>query len=94
MTRHMRFVFGDQLTRSLSALRDIDPAQDIVVMIEAADEARNVPHHKQKIALVLSAMRHFAASLRAEGLRLIFTRVGVEDDEETHDDEGACRAGR
>ena len=29
-----------------------------------------------------------------EGLRLIFTRVGVEDDEETHDDEGACRAGR
>jgi len=36
----------------------------------------------------------------AEGLRLIFTRVGVEDDEEpkdraseTHDDEGACRAG-
>ena len=36
-----------------------------------------------------------------EGLRLIFTPIGVEDDEEpkdraseTHDDEGACRAGR
>jgi len=30
----------------------------------------------------------------AEGLRLIFTPIGVEDDKETHDDEGACRAGR
>jgi putrescine transport system substrate-binding protein len=36
----------------------------------------------------------------AEGLRFIFTPIGVEDDEEpkdraseTHDDEGACRAG-
>ena len=36
-----------------------------------------------------------------EGLRLIFTPMGVGDDEElkdraseTHDDEGACRAGR
>ena len=29
-----------------------------------------------------------------ECLRLIFTAIGVEDDEETHDDEGACRAGR
>jgi hypothetical protein len=30
----------------------------------------------------------------AEGLRLIFIPVGVEDDEETRNDEGACRAGR
>ena len=29
-----------------------------------------------------------------EGLRFIFTPIGVEDDEETRDDEGACRAGR
>lgn len=79
MTRHMRFVFGDQLTRNLSALRDIDPAQDIVVMIEAADEALNVPHHKQKIALVLSAMRHFAASLQAEGLRVDYVPMDATD---------------
>ena len=79
MIRHLRFVFGDQLTRNLSALRDIDPAQDIVVMIEAADEALNVPHHKQKIALVLSAMRHFAASLQAEGLRVDYVPMDATD---------------
>lgn len=79
MTRHLRFVFGDQLTRNLSALRDIDPLQDMVVMIEAADEALNVPHHKQKIALVLSAMRHFAASLQAEGLRVDYVPMDATD---------------
>jgi deoxyribodipyrimidine photolyase-related protein len=79
MIRHLRFVFGDQLTRSLSALRDIDPLQDMVVMIEASNEARNVPHHKQKIALVLSAMRHFAASLRAEGLRVDYVPMDATD---------------
>ena len=29
----------------------------------------------------------------AEGLRFIFTPDGVEDDEETRDNEGSCRAG-
>jgi deoxyribodipyrimidine photolyase-related protein len=75
MTRHLRFVLGDQLTRDLSALRDIDPTQDIVLMVEAAAEARNVPHHKQKIAFVLSAMRHFAEGLRATGLQVDYVRM-------------------
>jgi hypothetical protein len=52
----------------------------------------------------LSAISAHGTVLRdcvAEGLRFIFTPIGVEDDEEpkdraseTHDDEGACRAGR
>ncbi|MEI6797724.1 MAG: cryptochrome/photolyase family protein [Pseudomonadota bacterium] len=79
MTRHMRFVFGDQLTRGLSALSDIDPTRDVVVMIEAAGEAMNVPHHKQKIVLVLSAMRHFAATLRAEGLQVDYVQMDAPD---------------
>ncbi|WP_426036494.1 cryptochrome/photolyase family protein [Cypionkella sp. TWP1-2-1b2] len=86
MTRHLRFILGDQLTRGLSALRDIDPTQDIVLMIEASAEARNVPHHKQKIAFVLSAMRHFAESLRAEGLRVDYVRM---DDPDNQQDLGA-----
>ena len=82
MTRHLRFIFGDQLTRGLATLRDIDPAQDIVVMVEASAEARNVPHHKQKIAFVLSAMRHFAESLRAEGLQVDYVRMDDPDNQQ------------
>ncbi len=83
MTRHLRFILGDQLTRNLSALRDIDPTRDVVLMVEAAAEARNVPHHKQKIAFVLSAMRHFAQSLRAEGLRVDY--VAMDDPDNAQD---------
>lgn len=82
MTRRLCFILGDQLTRDLSALRDIDPAQDIVLMVEASAEALNVPHHKQKIAFVLSAMRHFAASLQAEGLRVDYVRMEDPDNQQ------------
>ncbi len=79
MTRHLRFVLGDQLTRDLSALRGLDPAQDVVLMVEASAEARNVPHHKQKIAFVLSAMRHFAEDLRAEGVQVDYILMDDPD---------------
>lgn len=82
MTRHLCFIVGDQLTRDLSALCDFDPAQDVVLMVEASAEARNVPHHKQKIAFVLSAMRHFAASLQAEGLRVDYVRMEDPDNQQ------------
>ncbi len=82
MIRQLHFVLGDQLTRDLSALRDIDPVQDVVLMVEAAAEARNVPHHKQKIAFVISAMRHFADSLRAEGLRVDYVRMDDLDNQQ------------
>ena len=59
----LRFVLGDQLTRDVAALRDV-AAGDIVLMVEVADETTYVRHHKQKIAFILSAMRHFADELR------------------------------
>ena len=79
MTRHLRFILGDQLTRDVSALADLDPAQDVVLMVEAAAEASNVPHHPQKIAFVLSAMRHFAQSLRDEGVTVDYVRMDAAE---------------
>ncbi|MEJ1157576.1 cryptochrome/photolyase family protein [Prosthecomicrobium sp. N25] len=70
----LRFILGDQLGRGLSALRDLAPG-DVVLMAEVADETVYVPHHKQKIALVLSAMRHFAADLAAEGIEVDYVRL-------------------
>jgi deoxyribodipyrimidine photolyase-related protein len=73
----LRLVFGDQLSHDLSALSDYDPAHDSVLIIESAEECRAVPHHKQKIVLFLSAMRHFAAALRARGLTVDY--VALDD---------------
>jgi deoxyribodipyrimidine photolyase-related protein len=71
----LRVLLGDQLTPGVGALSDLDPATDVVLMIEAREEATYVPHHKQKIALVLSAMRHFAQELAAQGVAVDYIRL-------------------
>ena len=71
----LRLIFGDQLSRPLSALRGIDRARDVVLMVEVGEEVTYVRHHKQKIVFVLSAMRHFAESLRAEGIDVDYVRM-------------------
>ena len=71
----LRFILGDQLTRTVSSLAGIDPARDVVLMVETHEETTYVPHHKQKIAFILSAMRHFAEILRAEGITVDFVKL-------------------
>lgn len=71
----LRVVLGDQLSPDLSALRDLDAARDIVLMMEVVQESTYVRHHKHKIVLVLSAMRHFAQSLRAQGVRVDYVAL-------------------
>ncbi len=65
-------ILGDQLSRNLATLRDLNPAQDRVVMAEVAAEASYVPHNRHKIALIFSAMRHFRDALRADGLAVTY----------------------
>ncbi|MCS6932511.1 MAG: cryptochrome/photolyase family protein [Acetobacteraceae bacterium] len=75
----LRVVLGDQCSRALSALRGLDPARDTVLMMEVMAECTYVPHHPQKIVLVLSAMRHFARALSARGVRVRY--VALDDPE-------------
>ena len=63
----LRLVLGDQLSMGLASLRNINSYDDVILMVEVWDEATYVHHHKQKIVLIFSAMRHFAAELRAKG---------------------------
>ncbi len=80
----LRLVLGDQISdRRLSSLRDLDPACDTVLLAEVRAEATYVRHHKQKIALVFSAMRHFAERLRGDGVRVRYVRI--DDPANTHD---------
>jgi deoxyribodipyrimidine photolyase-related protein len=44
-------------------------------MAEVMDEGTYVPHHPKKIALILSAMRHFAQELRENGWQVAYTRL-------------------
>ena len=75
MAGTLRFVLGDQLNRRIASLGDLDPERDVVLMAELREEATYVRHHKQKIAFLFSAMRHFAAELEAEGIRVDYVRL-------------------
>ncbi len=47
MTR-LRFIFWDQLSHSISSLKNIHPT-DIVLMCELRDEITNITHHPKKL---------------------------------------------
>ena len=68
-------ILGDQLTGDIAALRAADKARDVVVMAEVMGEGTYVPHHPQKIILILTAMRKFAARLREAGWRVAYTAL-------------------
>jgi deoxyribodipyrimidine photolyase-related protein len=70
----LRLILGDQLTRGISALDGLS-AHDRVLMAEVWGEATYVRHHKQKIAFLFSAMRHFAEELRGEGIAVDYVTL-------------------
>ncbi len=79
--RNVVLVLGDQLSPQMSSLAACDPARDLVLMCEVVEEATYVRHHKKKIILLFSAMRHFADELRSLGWQVAYTKI--EDDGNT-----------
>jgi deoxyribodipyrimidine photolyase-related protein len=72
-------ILGDQLTRALASLRGQARDDTVVLMMEVWDEATYVKHHKQKLVLVFSAMRHFAAELREAGWTVDYVELDDPD---------------
>ncbi|MDD0971133.1 MULTISPECIES: cryptochrome/photolyase family protein [Pseudomonas] len=75
VTRRLCLVLGDQLSFDLASLQALDAERDTVLLVEVMEEASHVPHHPQKIALIFSAMRHFAQALRDQGVRIEYVRL-------------------
>lgn len=64
-------ILGDQLSPALSALREAK-TDDVILIAEVKQEASYVKHHKHKIILLFSAMRHFAEVLRQQGYTVCY----------------------
>jgi deoxyribodipyrimidine photolyase-related protein len=73
--RHLVLVLGDQLWLGNPALEGFDPAHDRVLMIEAPGEGTAVWSHKARIALFLSAMRHFCNEVHRQGWPYTYVRL-------------------
>ena len=77
--RRLVLVLGDQLDAQASAFDGFDPAQDAVWMAEVAEESTHITSGQPRIALFLSAMRHFAETLKELGRPLHHIRLDDPD---------------
>ncbi|MBP0049859.1 cryptochrome/photolyase family protein [Marinobacterium sp. AK62] len=75
----LRLILGDQLSLNLATLRDADPDRDLILMCELHTEATYVAHHRKKLVLVFSAMRHFARALKSKGFRVRYRKLDDTD---------------
>ena len=85
----LRVILGDQLSTRLEVVAGADKARDVFLMAEVMSEATYVRHHVKKIAFLFSAMRHFAAALRAAGYQVRY--VALEDADNSQSLEGEIR---
>ena len=80
-------VFADQLDLHGAALANLDKQRDAILMMEIADASRQPPSHRQRTALFLSAMRHFARELAQRKYRVHYIRLNDADNTHNFDRE-------
>lgn len=73
--RNLIIVLGDQLDIHSAVFSDFDASCDTVWMAEVAAESNYVWSSKQRIALFLSAMRHFKQELANNNIPCIYTKL-------------------
>ncbi len=71
--RHLIVVLGDQLDHQAACFDGFDAKRDAVWMAEVAEESTHVWSSKQRIAVFLSAMRHFAQELQQKRIAVHYT---------------------
>lgn len=64
------WILGDQLMPRHPLLDPARRSECVVLLIESTGRMRQRPYHKQKVVLLLSAMRHYAAALAEAGWRV------------------------
>ncbi len=75
LSRILRVILPDQLSLAITSLKDINPKSDVILMCETLEECTYVKHHKKKLVLILSAMRHFAEELRHKNYPLEYVAL-------------------
>ena len=75
--RNLVVVLGDQLGDCHPQLQRLDAAQDLVWMAETRSEASHVWSHRARIALFLSAMRHYRDQLTNRGVRVRYRALAT-----------------
>ena len=65
----------DHLHRNYGALKDANPARDLIVFVESARMTTGRPWHKERLIFLISSARHFAKSLGDEGFTVEYLKA-------------------
>ena len=70
------WILGDQLHLKQAALQSCNNPSDVeIILIESYSHIKKLRYHKQKLALIWSAMRHFAKELRQQGYSVTYEKA-------------------
>ena len=84
------WVLGDQLNRSIGAMRDAEPGTHRVLLVESTAKLTSKRWHRQRAHLVVTSMRRFADELRDAGFEVDHRRAtSLRDGFAAHVDEFA-----
>ncbi len=65
----------DHLNRSYGALKEADPASDLVVLVESQSMIGGAEWHRERLFFLISSARHFAAELQSEGFEVRYLKA-------------------
>ena len=72
--KDLRIIFVDQLSKNNSVLDGINQ-NDTLLFYEPIDTFYEIKHHKQKIALLVSALRHFLNKINHKNVILSLIHI-------------------
>ena len=67
----------DHLHRKFGALKDSDPKDDLIVLVESARMTTGRNWHKERLFFLISSARHFAKSLEDEGFTVEYVKAAT-----------------
>ena len=91
MIRNLIIILGDQLSFEISSLEKISKSEDKILMMEVSDEIEYANHHKKKLVLIFSAMRHFASELKKNKFDVTYIEFDKSEKSFTKELESQCR---
>ena len=75
MTSRILYIPFDHLNRNKGVLKDLDPKNDVVVLVESARMTSGRDWHKERLFFLISSARHFAEELKEAGIKVEYIKA-------------------
>jgi deoxyribodipyrimidine photolyase-related protein len=77
MTKRILYVPFDHLNLTKGVLKEIDPKNDVVVLVESNRMITGRDWHKERLFFLISSARHFVEELKAKGIQVEYIKAAT-----------------